>query len=70
LPKRPKASFLHQFNENRRITFVSFEDQNELSGENIIAQVQKKKGEKWGTIVTMKMNRAPDGTYKQLPENK
>jgi hypothetical protein len=45
LSKTQKASFQMQLNENRRLTFKSFEEQSELSGETLVAQVQTKKGD-------------------------
>jgi len=70
LEKNPKASFHIQLNEQERLTFNSFERKNEHSGENIVAQLQRRKGEKWETVGTIELHRAPDGTYKQLPESK
>ena len=70
LAKRPNASFNIQLDEQERLTFASFEEKSDLSGENIVAQLQRRKGEDWETIGTIESYRAPDGTYKQLPESK
>ena len=70
LAKRPKASFHIQFDEQERLTFASFEEKSDPSGENIVAQLQRRKGENWETVETIELYRAPDGTYKQLPESK
>jgi len=70
LPKHPKTSFHIQLNEQERLTFASFEGKSDPSGETIIAQLQRRKGENWETVGTIELYRAPDGTYKQLPESK
>jgi len=70
LAKRPKASFHVQLNEQQRLTFASFEEKSGPSGETIVAQLQRRKGENWETVGTIELYRAPDGTYKQLPESK
>ena len=70
LAKRPKASFNIQLNEQERLTFASFEEKSAPEGENIVAQLQRRKGEDLETVGTIELYRAPDGTYKQLPESK
>ena len=70
LAECPKASFHVQLNEEERLTFASSEEKIDPSGENIVAQLQRRKGENWETVGTIELYRAPDGTYKQLHESK
>jgi len=70
LVKRPKASFHIQLDEQERLTLASSEEKRDPSGKNIFAQLQRRKGENWETVETIELYRAPDGTYKQLPESK
>jgi hypothetical protein len=70
LAKRLNASFNIQLNEQERLTFSSFEEKSDLSGENVVAQLQRIKGEDWETVGSIELYRAPDGIYKQLPESK
>ncbi len=70
LPKPTKASFHIQINERERLTLASFEGKSDPSGENIVAQLQRRKGEKWETVGTIELYRTPDGKYKQIPESK
>jgi hypothetical protein len=70
LAKRQKASFNIHLNEQERLTFASFEEKSDPSGENIVAPLQRRKGEDWETVGTIELYRAPDGIYKQLPESK
>ena len=70
LAERPETSFFIQLNEQERLTFCSSKEKIAPSGENIIAQLQRRKGENWETVGTIELYRAPDGTYKQLNESK
>ncbi|UCE96005.1 MAG: hypothetical protein JSV51_09995 [Candidatus Bathyarchaeota archaeon] len=70
MAKCPNTSFNIQLDEQERLTFASFEEKSDLSGENIVTQLQRRKGEDWETIETIELHRAPDGTYNQLPESK
>jgi hypothetical protein len=59
-----------QINKNERLTFDSFEEKKETSNEIIVTQFQRRKDGDWETIAMIKLLRNPDGTYKQIPENK
>ena len=70
LIKRSKASFDIELNKQERLTFASLKERSDPSGENIVAQLQRRKGAEWETVGTIELHRAPDGTYKLLPESK
>ncbi len=63
-----KASFHVQLNKDERLTLASFEEKAKSSDETLVAQLQRKTGDTWKVVGTIKLLRQSNGTYKQLSE--